>query len=75
MFKNLIKKYKGFIKKSRTYDSIALSQLIDVIAPIYMMLKPEDLGISIVAYAVIRIIINFAQVRLRAKTTGPVGQK
>ena len=67
--------YKGLIKQSRTLDLTALSQFIDVLAPVYIMLSPEDLGISAVAYAVIRVGINFAQARLRYLTTGPVGKK
>ena len=67
--------YKGCIKKSRTLDMTAVSQFIDVLAPIYIMLKPEDLGISVAVYAGIRILINYAQVRLRYLTTGPVGDK
>lgn len=68
-------KYQGLIKKSRTYDLTAVSQLVDVLAPVYLMLTPEDLGIGVVVYAGIRVLINFAQVRLRSLTTGPVGQK
>lgn len=68
-------KYQGLIKKSRTYDLTALSQFIDVLAPIYMTLKPEDIGVSVAVYAVIRLLINFGQVRLRSLTTGPVGEK
>ena len=67
--------YKGVIKKSRSLDVTALSQFVDVLAPIYIMLQPEDIGISVVAYAAIRVLLNYAQMRLRFLTTGPVGEK
>ena len=68
-------KYKGVIKKSRTLDLTVISQFIDVLAPVYIMLSPEDLGVGVITYAIIRVAINFAQARLRYLTTGPVGEK
>lgn len=67
--------YKGKIKKSRTYDSIALSQAVDVALPIWMAYSPEQIGISLPIYVVVRFALNYLQVKLRATTTGPVGVK
>lgn len=68
-------KYNGIIKKSRTYDLTAISQMIDAAAPILIMLSPEDLGVTVLGYAIIRMLINALQAFLRHKTTGPVGDK
>lgn len=67
--------YKGIIKKSRTYDSIALSQAVDVALPIWMAYSPEQIGISLPIYIAVRFLLNYLQTRLRASTTGPVGVK
>jgi len=67
--------YKGLIKKSRTYDSIAFSQIVDAAALTWMAYTPDQLGVTIPVYAGIRFIIHVVQGILRAKTTGPVGQK
>jgi len=68
-----LKKYKGIIKGSRTYDLSALSQVVDTIGPVLIMYQPDQLGVSVPAYMITRILINMAAAYLRAKTTGPVG--
>lgn len=68
-------KYQGIIKKSRTYDSIALSQIVDAVALGFLTYSPEQLGLTIPVYAAIRIGLNVTQAVLRNKTTGPVGDK
>lgn len=67
--------YKGIIKNSRTLDLTALSQIVDAVAPVILLLSPEDLGVTIVGYAVIRMAINGLQAYLRHKTTGALGDK
>ena len=67
--------YKGLIKKSRTYDLTALSQLLDVAAPVFILYSPEQLGITVPVYMGLRILINWGAVALRKRTTGPVGVK
>lgn len=67
--------YKGIIKNSRTLDLAALSQIVDAVAPIILLLSPEDLGITVVGYAAIRMAINGLQAYLRYKTTGAIGDK
>jgi hypothetical protein len=67
--------YKGFIKKSRTYDHAAISQIIDGAAGIFVMYSPEQLGIAVPIYMLIRILLNAGAVWLRKDTTGPVGDK
>ena len=67
--------YKGVIKKSRTYDSIALSQFVDVAFMTLMAYTPEQLNLTIPVYAGIRVALHFLQVYLRKDTTGPVGDK
>jgi hypothetical protein len=66
-------KYKGIIKKSRTYDHTAVSQMIDFALPVYILYTPEQLGLTVTTYAVIRIGLNALAGFLRHKTTGPVG--
>jgi len=68
-------KYQGIIKKSRTYDFIAVSQIVDAAALTWMAYTPEQMGLTIPVYAAIRFAIHAVQAVLRAKTTGPVGQK
>ena len=67
--------YKGFIKKSRTYDLTTLSQVVDSSAGIFILYSPEQLGIAVPVYMVIRLLLNGAAIVLRKKTTGPVGEK
>ena len=68
-------KYKGCIKKSRTYDSIALAGMLDVTAAAFILYTPEQLGIAVPAYLGIRILLGCLQVYFRRDTTGPVGEK
>ena len=67
--------YNGLINKSRTLDLAALSTVVDAIAPVIVMFDPEQLGITVAAYMVIRMGLNALAAWLRYKTTGPVGQK
>lgn len=67
--------YQGLIKKSRTLDLAAVSQMVDAAALGFLAYQPADLGITIPVYAGIRIAVNVLQAYLRFKTTGPVGQK
>jgi hypothetical protein len=64
----------GFIKKSRTLDSVALSMMIDSLALGFLAYSPEQLGITIPLYAALRIGINILQAWLRFQTTGAVGE-
>ncbi len=68
-----MRKYRGIIKRSRTYDLSALSQVIDTIGPVLIMYQPDQLGISIPVYMAIRLAVNGLAAYLRAKTIGPVG--
>jgi len=67
--------YKGVIKKSRTLDLTMISQMLDVATIAFLAYEPEQLGLPVVAYFGVRVVINVAQVYLRFKTTGPVGDK
>jgi len=67
--------YNGIIKKSRSLDLAALSQFVDAGALAILAYSPEDLGITVPTYAVVRVAINVLQAYLRFKTTGPVGDK
>ena len=67
--------YKGVIKNSRTLDLTAFSQIIDTIAPVFVLYAPEQLGITIPAYMAIRMGLNGLSAYLRFKTTAPVGEK
>ena len=67
--------YRGVIKKSRTLDLAMLSQIVDAGALGFLAYSPEQLGMTITAYAGARVALNMAQAYLRFKTTGPVGDK
>ena len=67
--------YNGIIKGSRTLDLAALSVVIDAASLGFLAYSPEQLGIAIPAYMVIRITLTAIQAYLRFKTTGPVGEK
>lgn len=67
-------KYEGVIKKSRTFDSIALAGVIDVVAASLILYSPEQLGLTVPAYFGIRVALGVLQFWLRKDTTGPVGQ-
>ena len=64
---------KGVIKGSRTLDLAMLSMILDGISLGFLAYSPEQLGITVVVYAVIRIAINVTSAVLRFKTTTPVG--
>jgi hypothetical protein len=68
-------KYTGVIKQSRTLDLAAVSAMFDMAALGFLAYSPEQLGLTVPIYAGIRIIITVAQVYLRFKTTGSVGEK
>jgi len=67
--------YQGLINKSRTLDLTAISQVIDVIAPIWVLYSPEQIGISVPVYIGIRMLLNGLAAYLRYETKGPVGEK
>lgn len=67
--------YQGIIKKSRTLDLAAISQIVDVIAPIWVLYSPEQIGISVPVYIAVRMLLNGLAVYLRHVTTGPIGEK
>lgn len=67
-------KYKGIIFGSRTYDITALSGMLDAGALAFLAYAPDQLGITVPVYAVIRAAITMLQAYIRAKTTGPVGE-
>jgi len=67
--------YQGFIQKSRSYDLAALSGVIDAALLTFLAYNPEQLGITLPVYFGIRLILTALQFYLRAKTTGPVGEK
>lgn len=56
-------------------DSVAISQIVDAAALGFLAYSPEQLGISIPLYAVLRIGINVWQAYLRTKTTTPLTEK
>lgn len=66
-------KYKGIVKKSRTLDLIVISGLLDTAALGFLAYSPEQLGLTVPIYAVIRIVVTMLQFYLRFKTTGPIG--
>lgn len=68
-------KYKGFIKKSRTLDLAALSQILDVVGTIFVLYSPEQLGLKVGVYMAIRMILNGLVAYLRYETKGPIGEK
>ena len=68
-----MKSYKGVIKGSRTLDLAAASQMVDAAALGFLAYSPEQLGVTIPAYAAIRVGVNVLQAYLRFRTTGPVG--
>lgn len=67
--------YEGVIKKSRTLDLAALSSILDAVAPVVLILNPQDIGVTALGYAGIRMAINGLQAYLRFKTTTPIGDK
>ena len=67
--------YEGFILRSRTLDVSALSVILDAISLAFLAYNPEQLGITIPAYAGLRMAITGLQAYLRFKTVGPVGDK
>lgn len=67
-------RYDGIIKRSRTFDSIALAGTIDVIAASLILYSPEQLGLTVPVYFGIRVALGALQVWLRKDTTGPVRQ-
>jgi len=67
--------YQGLINKSRTLDLTAISQVIDVITPIWVLYSPEQIGISVPVYIGIRMLLNGLAAYLRYETKGPVGEK
>lgn len=68
-------KYKGMIKGSRTLDLTMVSQVLDAAAAPILLYNPEQLGVTVPAYLVVRIIINSLQAYLRFKTSTAVGEK
>lgn len=67
--------YQGFIKKCRTYDLAVLNKIIDMAAATILMYTPEQIGITVPIYLVIRMGLNSLSIWLRSVTTGPVGEK
>ena len=67
--------YKGVILKSRTLDVAALSVVMDAVSLAFLAYHPEQLGITLPAYAGLRMAVTSLQAYLRFKTTGPVGDK
>lgn len=63
--------YNGLIKKSRTYDMQAIIAVLGIVE-LNMHLLQSQLGEH---YGVVFIVIAALGAFLRAKTTGPVGQK
>ena len=66
-------KYNGLIKKSRTFDALALLTILDTVFLAFLtsgtaLVSPET-------YAIISIAGKGLLAVLRALTTGPVGQK
>lgn len=66
---------KGIIKGSRTLDLAMLSMVLDSISLVFLAYSPEQLGVTVAIYALIRVVINVTSAVLRFKTTGPVGNK
>lgn len=67
--------YEGMIQKSRTLDLTAVSQVVDTIGPVLILYSPEQLGLSVLAYFLVRVSINALAAYIRYKTKGPVGAK
>lgn len=67
--------YKGFIKGSRSLDHTALSMMIDAGSLAFLAYNPEQLGISVLVYALIRLALGVTAAYLRFQTTTPVGEK
>lgn len=66
-------KYTGVIKKSRTFDALALLTIFDTVFLAFLvsgtaLVSPET-------YAIISIVGKGLLTALRLATTGPVGQK
>jgi hypothetical protein len=64
-------KYKGIIKKSRTYDYAALLAVFGAVLQSLPMLQDMLEGHYGVVFMVVSMIVAF----LRHKTSGPVGAK
>jgi hypothetical protein len=64
-------KYKGFLKKSRTYDFAAILMVFGIVEQNLPMVK-EQLGDW---YGFIFIAVAIIVALLRRVTTGPVGKK
>lgn len=62
--------YKGFIKKSRTYDLAAVIAILAAIQPFIPQLELSQNQITIIGMVVAGLITY-----LRKITTGPVGDK
>ena len=66
-------KYKGLIKKSRTFDALALLTVLDAVFLAFMaygadLVSPKD-------YAIISMLGKGILAYLRLKTTTPIGSK
>ena len=66
---------QGLIKGSRTLDLHALSTMVDSVAPLIILYQPEQIGISVPIYLVLRMALNALGAYLRFKTTAPIGEK
>lgn len=64
---------KGVIKGSRTLDLLAISVVLDAAAMGFLAYAPEQLGLTVPAYMMFRIVITALQAYLRFRTVGPVG--
>lgn len=64
-------KYKGWIKKSRTYDYAAMLAIAGAVLQALPMLQDYLAGNYGFVFMVVSVIVAY----LRAKTNGPVGQK
>jgi len=62
--------YKGFIKKSRTYDLAAIVAILASVQPFIPQLELSQNAITIAG-----IVIAMAIAYLRKITNGPVGDK
>jgi hypothetical protein len=62
--------YKGFIKKSRTYDLAAIIAILAAIQPFIPQLDLSQNTITIIGMVIAGLVAY-----LRKVTTGPVGEK
>ena len=66
--------YKGVIKKSRTFDALAIFTILTAVQPIIMDTL-EQFAISPKWVSLTNLAMIGVLAFLRVKTTGPVGEK